>query len=148
MFAETEGAMHMDGGSRGHCALPDGCAPREKFVSAQYERFIILPAAWLRSTFFHPGHQAALFVVVSRDSIDPGCSRAMIFVNSNFWYYGCHVWFYSQCFTPGIAGLSISYAMQITRTLEFLVQAATDVEVSIVAVERYMQSLLTTLTTI
>jgi ABC-type multidrug transport system fused ATPase/permease subunit len=53
---------------------------------------------------------AALFVVLSRDTID-----------------------------PGIAGLSISYAMQITRTLEFLVQNSTDVEVSVVAVERILE---------
>ena len=50
---------------------------------------------------------AALFTVLQRESMD-----------------------------PGLAGLSISYALQITQTLNWLVRMTSDVETNIVAVER------------
>ncbi|XP_063893502.1 multidrug resistance-associated protein 1 [Helicoverpa armigera] len=50
---------------------------------------------------------AALFAVIGRDSI-----------------------------TPGLAGLSVSYTLEITQTLSWLVQSASSVETDIVAVER------------
>ncbi|CAL7934381.1 unnamed protein product [Xylocopa violacea] len=37
---------------------------------------------------------------------------------------------------PGVAGLSISYALQVTQTLNWLVRMTSDVETNIVAVER------------
>ncbi|KAG8311150.1 Canalicular multispecific organic anion transporter 1 [Homalodisca vitripennis] len=37
---------------------------------------------------------------------------------------------------PGLVGLSISYALQITQTLNWLVRMTSDVETNIVAVER------------
>ncbi|XP_073949374.1 multidrug-Resistance like Protein 1 isoform X2 [Choristoneura fumiferana] len=50
---------------------------------------------------------AALFAVLGRDSVD-----------------------------PGIVGLSVSYALQITQTLNWLVRMTSEVETNIVAVER------------
>jgi len=38
--------------------------------------------------------------------------------------------------TAGIAGLAITYSMQITQTLNWLVRMATDIETNIVSVER------------
>lgn len=38
--------------------------------------------------------------------------------------------------SPGLAGLSVSYALQITQTLNWLVRMTSDVETNIVAVER------------
>lgn len=38
--------------------------------------------------------------------------------------------------TPGFVGLSVSYALQITQTLNWLVRMTSDVETNIVAVER------------
>jgi len=38
--------------------------------------------------------------------------------------------------TAGIAGLTITYAMQITQALNWLVRMATDIETNIVSVER------------
>nr|CAD7454509.1 unnamed protein product [Timema tahoe] len=37
---------------------------------------------------------------------------------------------------PGLVGLSVSYALQITQTLQWLVRSSSDVETNIVAVER------------
>lgn len=53
---------------------------------------------------------AALFAVLGRDSNDP--------------------------LNAGLVGLSVSYAMQITQTLNWLVRMSSDVETNIVAVER------------
>lgn len=50
---------------------------------------------------------AALFAVLSRDTVD-----------------------------PGTVGLSVSYALQITQTLNWLVRMTSEVETNIVAVER------------
>ena len=38
--------------------------------------------------------------------------------------------------SPGLVGLSVSYAMSITQTLSWLIRMASDVETNIVAVER------------
>lgn len=38
--------------------------------------------------------------------------------------------------SPGLVGLSVSYAMQVTQTLNWLVRMTSDVETNIVAVER------------
>jgi ATP-binding cassette, subfamily C (CFTR/MRP), member 1 len=38
--------------------------------------------------------------------------------------------------SPGLVGLSVSYALQITQTLNWLVRMTSDVETNIVAVER------------
>jgi ABC-type multidrug transport system fused ATPase/permease subunit len=38
--------------------------------------------------------------------------------------------------TAGIAGLTITYAMQITQTLNWLVRMTSDIETNIVSVER------------
>lgn len=37
---------------------------------------------------------------------------------------------------PGLVGLSVTYALQITQTLNWLVRMTSDVETNIVAVER------------
>ncbi|XP_035215555.1 multidrug resistance-associated protein 1-like [Stegodyphus dumicola] len=44
-----------------------------------------------------------------------------------------------ETLSPGIAGLSISYALQITGILNMLVRATADVETNIVAVERCLE---------
>lgn len=41
-----------------------------------------------------------------------------------------------ETLTPGMAGLSISYALQITQTLNWLVRMTSEVETNAVAVER------------
>ena len=38
--------------------------------------------------------------------------------------------------SPGLVGLSVTYAMSITHTLNFLVRTATEVETNVVAAER------------
>jgi ATP-binding cassette, subfamily C (CFTR/MRP), member 1 len=38
--------------------------------------------------------------------------------------------------SPGLVGLSVSYALQVTQTLNWLVRMTSDVETNIVAVER------------
>merc|ERR1712141_493159 len=38
--------------------------------------------------------------------------------------------------TPGLVGLSVSYALSVTQTLNWLVRMASEVETNIVAVER------------
>ena len=38
--------------------------------------------------------------------------------------------------SPGLVGLSISYALSVTQTLNWLVRMASEVETNIVAVER------------
>ena len=38
--------------------------------------------------------------------------------------------------SPGLVGLSISYALTITKSLSWLIRATTDVETNVVAVER------------
>lgn len=53
---------------------------------------------------------AALFTVLERDNID-----------------------------PGLAGLSLSYALNVTATLNWLVRVATDLENQLVSVERVVQ---------
>lgn len=53
---------------------------------------------------------AALFTVLERDNID-----------------------------PGLAGLSLAYALNITATLNWLVRVATDLENQLVSVERVVQ---------
>ncbi|XP_051876833.1 multidrug resistance-associated protein 1 isoform X2 [Pristis pectinata] len=46
---------------------------------------------------------------------------------------------YRNTVSPGIVGLSISYALQITATLNWLVRMTSEVETNIVAVERVQQ---------
>ncbi|XP_067859323.1 multidrug resistance-associated protein 1 [Heptranchias perlo] len=46
---------------------------------------------------------------------------------------------YRKTLSPGIVGLSVSYALQITATLNWLVRMTSDVETNIVAVERVQQ---------
>ena len=38
--------------------------------------------------------------------------------------------------SPGLAGLAISYALQITQTLNWMVRRLTELETNVVAVER------------
>jgi ABC-type multidrug transport system fused ATPase/permease subunit len=38
--------------------------------------------------------------------------------------------------TPGIVGLTVTYAMQITQSLNWLVRMTSDIETNIVSVER------------
>ena len=42
----------------------------------------------------------------------------------------------SNTISPGLVGLSVTYAMSITHTLNFLVRTATEVETNVVAAER------------
>ena len=42
----------------------------------------------------------------------------------------------STALSPGLVGLSVTYAMSITHTLNFLVRTATEVETNVVAAER------------
>jgi len=41
--------------------------------------------------------------------------------------------------SPGTVGLSISYALQVTQLLTFIVRISTDLETNIVAIERLME---------
>ena len=43
---------------------------------------------------------------------------------------------HSEGITPGAVGLSITYAMQVTQTLNFMVRMSTEFETNVVAVER------------
>ena len=48
-----------------------------------------------------------------------------------------------ETISPAIAGLSVSYALQVTQLLNFLVRLLTELETNIIAVERMNELLFT-----
>nr|CAD7572885.1 unnamed protein product [Timema californicum] len=90
------------------------------------------------------------FIKISEEKVD--FNQMCIFPNiiSNCWLFvrleliGSLITFFTSLFAvlgretmnPGLVGLSVSYALQITMTLNMLVRVASDIETNIVAVER------------
>ncbi|KAL5238885.1 hypothetical protein ACI65C_006295 [Semiaphis heraclei] len=77
-------------------------------------------------TCFYPSTVANRWLAVRLETI----GNFIIFFSSVFSVLG------RDTLSPGIVGLSVSYALQITQTLNWLVRVTSEVETNIVAVER------------
>ncbi|CAG2061158.1 unnamed protein product, partial [Timema podura] len=87
---------------------------------------------------------------MSEDLVDKNQMSYYLTITTNRWLsvrletIGNIIIFFSSIFAvlgrdtmdPGLVGLSISYAMQITQSLNMLVRQTSDIETNIVAVER------------
>nr|CAD7445720.1 unnamed protein product [Timema bartmani] len=90
------------------------------------------------------------FIKISEEKVDFNQMCVFPNITSNCWLSvrleligGCITFFTSlfavlgrETMNPGLVGLSVSYALQITMTLNMLVRVASDIETNIVAVER------------
>nr|CAD7588456.1 unnamed protein product [Timema genevievae] len=90
------------------------------------------------------------FTKMSEDLVDKNQMSYYLTITTNRWLsvrletIGNIIIFFSSIFAvlgrdtmdPGLVGLSISYAMQITQSLNMLVRQTSDIETNIVAVER------------
>ncbi|CAG2062175.1 unnamed protein product [Timema podura] len=90
------------------------------------------------------------FIKISEEKVDFNQMCVFPNITSNCWLsvrlelIGGFITFFTSLFAvlgretmnPGLVGLSVSYALQITMTLNMLVRVASDIETNIVAVER------------
>ncbi|XP_012937343.1 multidrug resistance-associated protein 1 isoform X1 [Aplysia californica] len=94
--------------------------------------------------------QEALFIKESQDKVDLNQISYFPSIVSNRWlairleFVGNFIIFFASLFavigrdhlSPGIVGLSITYAMNVTQTLNWMVRMTCELETNIVAVER------------
>ncbi|XP_047399638.1 ATP-binding cassette sub-family C member 3 [Sciurus carolinensis] len=93
------------------------------------------------------------FQVLSNMKVDTNQKSSYLFIVSNRWlsvrveFVGNCVVFFAALFAvigrsslnPGLVGLSVSYALQVTSVLNWMIRAMSDLESNIVAVERVME---------
>ncbi|KAK0179174.1 hypothetical protein PV327_007989 [Microctonus hyperodae] len=80
----------------------------------------------MNQTCFYPGVIANRWLSIRLETV----GNMIIFFSAIFAVYG------RETLTAGLVGLSVSYALQITQTLNWLVRMTSEVETNIVAVER------------
>ena len=78
---------------------------------------------------------AALFAVLTRETMDPGLNFYFLILNFKVVaYLLTYSWF--RYIFLGLVGLTLSYALTVTQSLSYLVTSVSEAETNMVGVER------------